>query len=220
VALWQAVNEYVSAREASSLLGVKLRTLYAYVSRGLIRSLPGESNKAKRYRRTDVMQLKTRALARSGHGPVAAGALRFGEPVLETSITEISADGPRYRGISSVELAREAVPFERVAELLWTGKMPTESPEWPRQTAAFSTPALAKLAPAGTPPLQLFGLMVAAEGAADPERFAAPPERELRRARGLIGLLASFGLPKARGTIAESLAGSFGKRLRDKEARP
>ncbi len=108
-------NAWLSARQASERLGVKLATLYAYASRGLITSLPGHGQRARLYAKDDVERLRTRQVARSGHGPVAAGALRFGEPVLETSISDVSPDGPRYRGQLATELCRAGVSFERVA---------------------------------------------------------------------------------------------------------
>ena len=37
----------LGAAEAARLLGVKLPTLYAYVSRGLLRSLPNRSGRAR-----------------------------------------------------------------------------------------------------------------------------------------------------------------------------
>ena len=39
---------------------------------------------------------KARSLARSGHGPAAANAIHFGEPVLSTAITKITERGPVY----------------------------------------------------------------------------------------------------------------------------
>ena len=39
---------YLRAPEAARLLGVKPATLYAYVSRGLIDSVPGEVGRARR----------------------------------------------------------------------------------------------------------------------------------------------------------------------------
>src|SRR5512145_159228 len=110
-------GQELSAREAARLLGVKLPTLYAYVSRGLLRSLPGRSGRARRYLRSDVEALRER-------GPsvrAAAGALRWGEPILESSITEMTPEGPAYRGRLAADLARGGVAFEAAAELLWTG---------------------------------------------------------------------------------------------------
>src|SRR6187549_2643470 len=117
-------SAWLTSRQASQRLGVKLPTLYAYASRGLISSLPAEGQRARLYASEDVERLRTRHAARSGHGPVAAAALRFGEPVLETNISNVGADGPRYRGQLATDLCRAGVSFERVAELLWTGTLP------------------------------------------------------------------------------------------------
>lgn len=120
----------LTAAEATRALGVKLQTLYAYASRGLIRTVAGATHRERGYLKEDVERLKARAAARSGHAPVAAGALRWGDPVLESSITEIrAAEGPAYRGRLAVDLAREGLSYEAVAELLWTAPTPAqESP--------------------------------------------------------------------------------------------
>src|SRR5687767_5812633 len=123
--------EWLDAARAAALLDVKRATLYAYVSRGLVRSRALAGGRARLYQRDDLLALKTRKDARSGHGPVAAAALRWGEPVLDSSITEIRSDGPAYRGTSALALARDGVSFERAAELLWSGVLP-ERASWPR----------------------------------------------------------------------------------------
>jgi hypothetical protein len=46
--------------------------------------------------------------------------LRWGEPVLDSSITELTVRGPVYRGKRAIDLVEE--PYERVAELLWGGE--------------------------------------------------------------------------------------------------
>src|SRR5262245_52272378 len=112
-------REFLSAKEVCARLGIKAQTLYAYVSRGMVRGVPGEGGRARRYFAEDVARLKARHDARSGHGPVAAGALRWGEPVLDTAISAIDARGPSYRGYVAIDLARALVPFEAVARLLW-----------------------------------------------------------------------------------------------------
>ena len=113
--------DYLSAREATRLLDIKLQTLYSYVSRGLIRSIGQPGSKARLYLRADVERVHARAVARSGHGPAAAEAMNHGQPIIDTAITEIGELGPSYRGRLAVELARSAASFESVAELLWTG---------------------------------------------------------------------------------------------------
>ena len=120
-------GQWLTSAAASARLGVKLATLYAYASRGLVTSLPGDGQRGRLYASDDVERLLTRHTARSGHGPVAASALRFGEPVLETRISAVDAGGPRYRGRHAIELCRASIGFERVAELLWTGELPSEA---------------------------------------------------------------------------------------------
>src|ERR1700753_2378016 len=88
--------EWLSSRDASARLGVKLETLYASASRGLVTSSPSAGPRGRLYAKEDVERLRTRHAARSGHGPVAASALRFGEPVLETRISHVHAGRLRY----------------------------------------------------------------------------------------------------------------------------
>ena len=130
-------SAYASAGEAMQLLNVRRQTLYAYVSRGLIRSVPQKGQKDRLYLRDDIRRVGMRSAARAGHGPVAASAMNWGEPIFPTSITEITPQGPRYRGHLAADLVRQGMPFEAVAELLWTGSMPaaaavaSDAPAWP-----------------------------------------------------------------------------------------
>jgi citrate synthase len=86
--------------------------------------------KRRRYLVEDLERLRARHRARAGHGPVAAAALAFGEPVLDTSLSTIDERGPLYRGRPAVELASARVPFESAAELLWSGSLPASPPSW------------------------------------------------------------------------------------------
>ena len=115
-------KEYLNATEAAALLGVRKQTLYAYVSRGLVRSLNDNSARRTRlYLREDLDRIKLKAGARLGHEAVAATAMNLGAPIVPSSITEISADGPLYRNQLAVDLVRQGASFEQTAELLWTG---------------------------------------------------------------------------------------------------
>src|SRR5271163_1666225 len=51
---------YLSAREASAELAISPATLYAYVSRGLVRSEPSSDSRSHRYRAEDIRNLKER----------------------------------------------------------------------------------------------------------------------------------------------------------------
>ncbi len=115
-------RDYVPATEAMQMLNVRRQTLYAYVSRGWIRSVAQKGQKDKLYLRDDLTRVGLRSMARSGHGAVAASAMNWGEPILATSITEITPEGPRYRGHLAADLVRSGASFEAVAELLWTGQ--------------------------------------------------------------------------------------------------
>lgn len=111
----------VDAREAARLLGISVPTLYAYVSRGMIQSEPGErTSRARRYRLDDIEALKQRKEFRREPAKAAESALNFGMPVLESALTLIENGGLYYRGFDACALAQER-SFEEVAALLWTG---------------------------------------------------------------------------------------------------
>src|SRR5690606_38429874 len=107
-------------------LGISLPTVYAYVSRGLLRSEAiGAGTRARRYRREDVERLKQRQEQRHHPERAAESALHFGVPVLESGLTLIADGRLYYRGVDAIELAQNH-SIEEVAALLWTGKLHTE----------------------------------------------------------------------------------------------
>jgi Citrate synthase len=112
---------WLSSKEASSYLGVSRTTLYAYVSRGLVRSAAAPGNAHMRhYAAEDLERLHNRREHRRDPGKTAEGALHWGVPVLESSITLIDSDRLYYRGFDACDLARTR-SVEEVAALLWTG---------------------------------------------------------------------------------------------------
>jgi len=167
--------------------------LYAYVSRGQVRSVPGEQGRPRLYAFADLERLRVRRDARAGHGAVAAGALRWGEPVLDSAITAITARGPAYRGKLAVDLAG-ATPFENVAELLWAGYLPDRRVDWPR--GAIPHAQLARLV--GTDPrtpLDVMPLLIQIAALADRERDDLRPDALIGCGRRLIPLLAAALAP-------------------------
>ncbi len=144
-----------------------------------------------RYLRTAVLRLKVRAQARSGHTAVAAAALRWGEPVLDSAITQISNDGPIYRGRPAVSLIGKS--FEAVTELLWTGTLPLKAPLWlPATRADF--PKI----PIGAPLISALATAASSLGLNEVSRYGLSPEVEQHRARVLIrALAAAVCLPTA-----------------------
>jgi citrate synthase len=137
--------DYLSRNEALEILRIKPQTLYCYVSRGYIRSVPQPDGRSSYYSREDVEKVKAKSVARSGHGPAAAAAMRWGEPVIQTSVTELTEDGPRYRNRLAVELARAGTSFETVAEYLWAGEWHEEAHGWRVEDRPGELPALLAL---------------------------------------------------------------------------
>src|SRR5277367_5142812 len=107
---------YLSAREASAELAISPATLYAYVSRGMIRSEPSGDTRSHRYRAEDVRALKNR---RAPH--LEQRSLKTFDadlPILDSAISTITEQGSFYRGVNSVTLS-ESASAEQAATLLW-----------------------------------------------------------------------------------------------------
>jgi len=206
------------ASEAAEYLGVKLATLYAYTSRGLVQSVPGPKGRARLYLKRDLERLRARRDARAGHGPVAASALRFGEPVLDSSITAIAWDrGPIYRGIPAIELAEQDMLFEEVAELLWSGTPPEDEQAhrtsyfWSALDFGMPSEPLRALVHEALPPLTALTLVVPLLASRDPGRFTTRPEAVLPRARSLIRrMIASLSLCRPRAEVDAALEEALG----------
>jgi len=112
---------YLTARDASARLQVSRATLYAYVSRGLIRSRARNGSTAREYSIEDVERLTKQKSGRRDPSLVARRALAIdGLPVLESALTLIEAGRLYYRGKDAIALSREAT-FEAVAAALWAG---------------------------------------------------------------------------------------------------
>jgi len=112
---------WLGAAEAAALLHVSRATLYAYVSRGYVRSqaVPG-SPRARAYARHDLEKLRRRTEERRDPDKAAAHALQWGMPILESSIALIDGRRLYYRGHDAVVLARSR-SLQDVASLIWTG---------------------------------------------------------------------------------------------------
>ena len=48
-----AAEPPLSSQQAADYLGIKVQTLYAYASRGLVKGLPGARGQGRRYRKED-----------------------------------------------------------------------------------------------------------------------------------------------------------------------
>ncbi|HEX2252698.1 MAG TPA: citrate synthase, partial [Thermoanaerobaculia bacterium] len=116
----QSTLSFLTAEEAAGTLGISRASLYAYVSRGMIRSEPEPGTRRRRYARDDVERLAERQAQRRDPARVAERSLDWGTPVVESAITRIDDGRLFYRGHDVVELSRER-SVEEVAALIWTG---------------------------------------------------------------------------------------------------
>ena len=145
-----SATTFLTAKQAAHTLGVTLATLYAYTSRGQLRSeaVPGEPRQ-RRYHREDVERLKDRKAARRDPARAAARGLRWGEPVLESGITLIHDGKFYYRGRDAVRLAHAAT-VEEIAALLWGADQHARLFE---QASALDVRTATKLAQLASEPL-------------------------------------------------------------------
>lgn len=173
---------WLSAAEAARRLGIKRETLYAYVSRGLVRSAPkGGATRARLYAREDIDRARRRAEDHRDPQSIAAHALSLGSPVLESAITLIDGGRLYYRGVDAVELSRTR-SIEEVASLIWTGRFDAwPAPSLPRKTVDVASAKLAFVARAQT--------MLAMEATRDALAFDLRPEAVARAGTRIVDLM-------------------------------
>src|SRR5262245_712927 len=201
-------NDWLTAGEARARLGVQAQTLYAYVSRGLIRSERVPGSRTSRYSRADVERLAARGRRTSG----AAGP----EIVVDSALTKLDPAGRlAYRGWDVTDAARTA-SYEAVAEWLWATDGDGEDHEWvaPRDQLRVATRAQAAL-PADAAIPDRLRVTAAAVGACDPLRNDRRRASVAARGRALIAtLVESLPLVSSREPPRDgSLAARFWPRL-------
>lgn len=174
---------YLSAREAVAELGIQPATLYAYVSRGLIRSVPGPG-KQKRYDASDIRKL---LVQRDRPEPQGGARPLSGDPVLETRLTHIGEDGPWYRGHRATDLAR-SLTLEATAALLWDCE---EDP--------FAGPVSMQLPlfPEGMGAVERLMTALAAWPVSDPSAYTRSPQLLLRKGAAFVRVAAAALLGRA-----------------------
>jgi citrate synthase len=109
----------LTSAEAARYLGVSRQTLYAYVSRGWVRSEEADSSRSRRYNRLDLERLRQRKEVRSHPARKLTTALSWGVPLLETELTLIDEGQLYYRGRNAIELA-QSEQFFRVVQWFWS----------------------------------------------------------------------------------------------------
>jgi citrate synthase len=184
---------YLSAREASAELAISPATLYAYVSRGLIRSEPSPDSRSHRYRAEDVRGLKERRVP----APEPWGLRSFDAdlPVLDSAIGTITEQGATYRGVNCVDLS-EKDTLEHTATLLWdvTSVDPFAPDNCPSVSDAMRTIAEAAHRAA---PIDRAIAVLALAASADPRAFTRAPDGRAMVGGRIVRLLVATMLNRS-----------------------
>jgi citrate synthase len=207
----------LTTQQTADRLGVRPQTVYAYVSRGLLRSERAASGRGSTFDRDEVDALLD--LGRRVR-PQLAGARTWRGPVVDTDITLIADGRLSFRGVDAVELSR-SLGFEEVASWLWTGVSDPEpfvAPDACLSVAAAAVQAL----PATTDLVSRLRVAVAAAAAADPLRYDVGGG-VVATARGLVATMVEAlpleGRPSGR-TVVPPLPRRLWDRLTSRRPTP
>ncbi len=124
-----AENNRLSSQEAAARLGVRVESLYAYVSRGLLTRT--RTREGSWFDPLDVEALAVKRLARRSPGTGTRGSVA-GKPlmILETDVALVE-DGELYlRGKRARDLATDQ-SIEQVASWVWGDQTPPDAPLTP-----------------------------------------------------------------------------------------
>ena len=184
----------LTSEEAARRLGVKVPTLYAYVSRGLLVSHPDPARRGSLFDLDQVEALATRS--RGGRQTATRMA------TITTGVTQLDQElGPIYRGHLATELAGEW-RFEDVAEMLWRSE---GGGDW-------RAPDLGPCPLTATFDRMRWALVVC--GASDPLRSdRRPPAVAGAARRATAALTEVIGPPPAGGDADQSIAARLAARL-------
>jgi citrate synthase len=206
------MSTHLSAAAAAERLGVSRATLYAYVSRGLIRSRLQNGRRVREYAREDIERLLAQSEGRRDPLRAAQRVLEFeGLPVLSSALCLIDGGRLYYRGHDAVALSQSA-RFEEVAALLWGGACAPPEPLRPPPASVRRTLARLGFAAASVAHLATVQARDAHASELDPARVRASGARILSELTAL-----ALGFDAGQGDIAARLCQAFG--ARDRSAR-
>ena len=189
----------LTSREVADRLGVRLETVYAYVSRGVLTSRRAPTGRGSTFDRAEVDALldRERPGGRASGRPARPSTWRG--PVVDTDITLIEDGRLFFRGVDAVALAR-AGDLERAAQWLWTGETAPTRFVAPAEPLAAARAAVAAL-PSSADLVSLLRVAVAAAPSADPLRYDTRGAAVLHTARGLLATMVQ-ALPRQDGRAA------------------
>src|SRR5689334_25317805 len=147
-------DRWLSAAQATAHLGVKPQTLYAYVSRGLVRRERPPGSRTSRYSRADVERLAEHGRPRTREGAP--------EIAIDQAVTSLDPAGHlTYRGWDVTRAATSA-RYEEVAAWLW-GSTIGPHEHWTADADGLALARAVQAAlPGDTPPPDRLRVVVAA----------------------------------------------------------
>ncbi len=194
-------RDYLTTEQVAKVLGVKLSTVYAYVSRGRLHSSRIAGYDGSMFAVDEVDGL----LQGSRHRPPAGVAER-----IRTQLTYLHDDRLHYRGHDVADLAR-TTSYEDVAQLLWGEPWNEAAP------AQGVGAAVRRVAGTNSRGLDRIRLTVDLLGARDPLRHHIEPGAVTEKAtRVLVTAVDALAPGESEGSLAQRLW----PRLTDEPATP
>jgi citrate synthase len=195
---------YLTADEAADRLDITKNTLYAYVSRGLIRSEPGPG-RTRKYDESDILRLARGSSRSTTSGP---SGRRTRSGAFTTRVVNIDNGRLYYRGRDACRLARSE-DIASVMHLFWgTGddaSIPGLRTSTARSTGGGISPDVFLMAPllSGLSPLARMQSLLAIVQDEDPRAFDLSPDGSVRSGQRVVSTLAaaatgSDAVPRAR----------------------
>ncbi len=220
-------SRMLTAAEAAAQLGVKIGTLYAYVSRGWLRSYRRRVGRQALYRRDDIDALRDLATAEGGRRgrslpdasswvtvaqPPSTDGSPYGVIVAESAVSSIIDGRLAYRGYP-IEALVERASFEEVCLLLWNGERsnPGATAALRQSIARAEAPdrVAAALRAVGdeAPPLVRLAVAMPALASLERQRTARPTIEQATR------IMSVLLLALARGRVPYANGGGMAARL-------
>ncbi len=189
----------LTTEEVARRLGVKVDTVYAYVSRGVLHPRRSGDTRRSLFNADEVEAVARRGRPRRSSRPMVL------DLVVESGLTTIGDRGFRYRGRDVLTLARTR-SFEQVAHWLWTGQELERGAPW--RAYAITVPDL----PQARDRLRA---AVVLSSAAEPFRADLAPSAVTGAARAMIASMVTAVSPSGHGSRAARLPLGRAAPLRD-----